>query len=735
MNLNLPMKTIVALAFALLSFHTASSQNLFKAVVKDSATHEFLIGATAVVKGTVNGASADENGEITISGIPSGEQTIVFSSIGHNTLEKTFLFPLNVLQVEIFLSQSAGELEEVIIEGTRSNKSIADNPTRVEVLTEEIDEASTMDPSKISHLITHSTGIQVQQTSATSNTANVRIQGLDGRYTQILKDGFPLYGGFSGSLSIMQIPPLDLRQVEYIKGSSSTLYGGGAISGLINLISKEPTHEETLLHLNGSHIGAFDVNTYMSRKIGKAGFTLLAQRNTHRYFDADDDGYSDMPQLTKYNLNPKLFFYFNEKTKLSAGGTFTEELRQGGDVNLMNHEYPDTNHFYREVNDINRITTQVKLDHNVSEKHSIALRNSLNFFHRGLQIIPSGALQEYRFAGEQFSSFSEVAYSFHSKKNVLIAGINFYSEDFNEDRLQSTILRDEEFLTAGSFINYTFDAGKMVSLETGFRGDYVFDEGFLALPRVSALFKWTQKLTTRISGGMGYRNPTLFNQEAELFGFQNVLPVDKKKLNTEQSYGGNADIGFKTAIGEHYFLNINQMFFMTHLDKPLTLTDTGNASGVYHFINADGYTLSYGGETFFKFGFYDFVLFAGYTYTYATNHFNGVTSDLTLTPRHSLKGDLLYSLPGKWRIGVDYEFKSSQKLSNGKNTNAYWTFGALVEHTHKQFTFFGNVENYTDVRQTNYESMRSAPYNTPQFTEVWAPLDGIVFNCGVKVRL
>lgn len=94
----------------------------------------------------------------------------------------------------------------------------------MEVLTEEIDEASTMDPSKIAHLITHSTGIQVQQTSATSNTANVRIQGLDGRYTQMLKDGFPLYGGFSGSLSIMQIPPLDLRQVEYIKGSASTLY-------------------------------------------------------------------------------------------------------------------------------------------------------------------------------------------------------------------------------------------------------------------------------------------------------------------------------------------------------------------------------------------------------------------------------------------------------------------------------------------------------------------------------
>jgi outer membrane receptor for ferrienterochelin and colicins len=173
---------------------------------------------------------------------------------------------------------------------------------------------------------------------------------LDGRYTQILKDGFPLYGGFSGSLSIMQIPPLDLRQIEYIKGSASTLYGGGAISGLINLISKEPTQDETLLHLNASHIGAFDVNAFMSRRKGKIGFTLLGQRIHHAYFDADKDGFTDLPQLTKYNLNPKLFFYFTEKTKLSVGGTFTNEIREGGDTRLLNHQYPDSNHFYKETN-------------------------------------------------------------------------------------------------------------------------------------------------------------------------------------------------------------------------------------------------------------------------------------------------------------------------------------------------------------------------------------------------
>jgi hypothetical protein len=149
----------------------------------------------------------------------------------------------------------------------------------------------------------------------------------------------------------------------------------------------------------------------------------------------------------------------------------------------------------------------------------------------------------------------------------------------------------------------------------------------------------------------------------------------------------------------------------------------------------NGYIQSMGAETFFKFGFYDFVFFAGYTYTDARNHFNAATTFQTLTPKHSLKGDLLYSLPGKWRIGLDYEFKSSQLLSTGRQTAAFWTYGAVVEYTKNQYTLFGNVENYTNVRQTNYESLVSLPFQTPQFTEVWAPLDGIVLNLGVKIRI
>lgn len=730
------MRHITLLMLAMVIICTAYSQNTFLANIKESNTSAPVFGVTAVVKGTSLGGTSNTDGRVTISGIPNGKQTIIFSFIGYETQEIIYTFPqAKGKEHTIFLDPSSEKMDDIIIEGTRSNKSIADIPTRVEVLTEEIDEASTMDPSKIAHLITHSTGIQVQQTSATSNTANVRIQGLQGRYAQILKDGFPIYGGFSGNLSIMHIPPLDLRQVEYIKGSASTLYGGGAISGLINLISKEPGSDETLIHLNASHIGARDVNTYVSRRMGKWGITLLAQRNSHLAFDADNDGYSDLPQLTKYNFNPKVYYFFSDKTKLSVGATFTNETRQGGDMELLNNEYPTTTNFYKEANDIDRTTTQTQFQHKLNDNVTLSLKNSFNIYNRTLSIIPSPALQEYRFAGEQLSSFSEAAITAYKNKSVFIAGVNYYTDRFREQPIQSTILRNEGYKTIGGFANYTFDIGRLVSIESGLRTDYVTGQKLFVLPRVFALFKWTNKLTTRIGGGLGYRNPTIFSSDAEVLAYRNILPINKSVVKAEESYGGSVDIGYKTPIGDNFFINFNQMLFYTYLDQPLILLPDQNLPGYFSFRNANGYTQSIGTETFFKFGFYDFVLFVGYTYTNATQHFGNTVNDVPLTPTHSLKGDLLYSLPQKWRIGIDYEYKSSQTLSNGMKTPDYLTYGVVLERYIKQFTFFGNVENFTNVRQTNFTSLRSAPYDTPQFTEVWAPLDGIVFNFGIKIKL
>ena len=133
-----------------------------------------------------------------------------------------------------------------------------------------------MRPANVSMLLHESTGLQVQQTSATSGNASIRVQGLDGKYTQLLKDGYPNYGNFASGLSILEIPPLDLKQVEVIKGPASTLYGGGAIAGVVNFISKMPKEKlEVRFYVQQSHIGQTNIGRYASQKKGKFGYSVF----------------------------------------------------------------------------------------------------------------------------------------------------------------------------------------------------------------------------------------------------------------------------------------------------------------------------------------------------------------------------------------------------------------------------------------------------------------------------
>src|SRR5690606_5525995 len=123
----------------------------------------------------------------------------------------------------------------------RSDRRLQDEPLRVEVIgREEIEEKALMTPGSVAMLLAETTGLRVQTTAPSIGAANVRIQGLRGRYSQLLADGLPLYGAAGDSFSLLQVPPLDLGQVEIIKGAASALYGSSALGGVINLVSRRP---------------------------------------------------------------------------------------------------------------------------------------------------------------------------------------------------------------------------------------------------------------------------------------------------------------------------------------------------------------------------------------------------------------------------------------------------------------------------------------------------------------
>ena len=722
------MKKFILLLIAVMNIVTVFGQNSLKVVIKDSETKEPLIGATAVLEKTTKGAIADVTGMLIIENIPDGKQLIVFSYVGYETRKDTFDFPLSSTEaVEILLMSSEEELEEIVVSTTRSTRTIENIPTRLEFIAgEELEEKGNMKPGDIRMMLNESTGIQTQQTSATSYNSSIRIQGLDGKYTQILRDGFPLYSGFSGGLSLLQIVPLDLKQVEVVKGASSTLYGGGAIAGLVNLVSQTPKEERELKFLlNGTSALGLDASGFYAQKFKKLGTTVFASYNLGTPYDPANIGLTAIPKFNRYTVNPRLFLYFNDKTTLNVGFNNTAEVRTGGDIKYIEGNGNNI-HSYFDRNETNRFSTQLGFDKILNEKSKFSLKNSVSYYDRTIEI------SDYVFSGKQLSSFSEINFTHEKEKTEWVGGLNLWTDEFSQQKIDTQKVVDYNYTTVGAFVQNIFNATEKFSLETGLRGDYHNQFGFFVLPRISAMLKLNQKLTVRLGGGMGYKAPTVFTEDAERIQFRNVLPISISKTKAEQSIGGNFDINYRTALSKKMFFSINALLFYTQVKNPLLLV--ANPNGYHEFQQPKGFIDTKGIETNIKLTYGDFKLFIGYTLADVKQHYS-TTTDFPLVARHRLNNVLMYEIEDKLKIGLEAYYFSPQKLNDGATGKPYWINGLMIEKLWERFSIFVNFENFLDTRQTRFDTIYTGTITNPIFRDIYAPVDGFVINGGLKLKL
>jgi outer membrane receptor for ferrienterochelin and colicin len=718
----------ILLFVAIATIGTAQAQHNLKINVTDKDTNQPLSGVNANIGQQSVSANSDEDGNILFENLQAGVYAFSFQLEGYETESKTVQIPLATAVLSIYLKSTAEEMEEIIITSTRGTRTISNIPTRVEFIAgEELEEKANMKPGDIRMMLNESTGIQTQQTSATSGNSSIRIQGLDGRYTQILKDGFPLYSGASSGLGLLQTPPLDLQQVEIIKGSASTLYGGGAIAGLVNLISKTPTEERELRFLlNGTSALGLDINGFYSQRFNKVGFTVFASHDRNAPYDPADNKLTAIPKFERFNFNPKLFLYLNENTKLNFGINAVFEDRIGGNIDYIKNEseYPDS---YFEKNKTKRLSTQFTLSHQINERESFTVKNSINNFSRVITI------PDYVFDGVQTSTFSEFTYANNGPLSQWVAGANLYTDKFKEDNSSAAPLRDYKQTTYGAFIQNTVKANDWLDVETGLRADYVNDYGFSLLPRVAALVRISPKFSSRVGGGLGYKAPTIFTEESESMQYQNVLPINSDVNKLEKSYGFNFDVNYRTNITDALSLSVNQLFFYTKVNNPLILTPLANDS--FQFINVDGNLNTKGTETNLKLGYKDFKLFVGYTFTDAMVKNEGIKSRNPLTAKHRLNNVLMYEVEEKWKIGLEAYYYSPQQLTNGTTGRDYWIFGVMIEKLWENFSIYSNFENFTDTRQTRFGSIYTGSISNPVFKDIFAPLDGFVVNAGIKIKI
>lgn len=625
-------------------------------------------------------------------------------------------------------SHGHGEsIEQIVVTSTRVRRSFAQQPTRVEVLGgEEINEKVNMRPGEIRMLLAESTGIQVQQTSATSFNSSIRIQGLDGRYTQLLKDSMPLYGGFSGGLSLLQIAPLDLERVEVIKGASSTLYGGGAIAGLVNLITKQPSAEpEALILANATSAGGQDLSTYLSSADGELGATLFTGYNRSDAYDPTDLGLSAIPEFERWTVNPRLFVS-RENYDLTIGLNVAVEDRLGGSMDFIDGRI--TAPAYFESSETERATSQLEYIHRFESGNELVLRNSINYFNRDLRI------PDFAFIGTQLSSFSEAHLLSSTGATDWVYGVNLWTEEFDQDQALTGFEQDMNSHTVGLFAQGTRTLSDRWAMEAGLRIDDTSDYGTFVLPRLSLLYTPTESTNIRIGGGLGYEEPNLFTEDAERRQFQHILPLKSQNLEAEESIGFNIDVNNSFELSDSLSLDLNLLMFYTRVDQPLRLIEV--SQNLFELQQPVEYLDSKGSELNAVFRWQDFKFFLGVTHTDVEEHVQLGVRDYLLVPENRINSVLVYELEDNLRIGLEAYYYGHQVLSDGTESRDYWVTGLMMEKAFGEGnSFFLNFENFGDARQTRYSPLYSGSISSPQFNDIYAPLDGFIINGGVKIRL
>jgi len=707
----------------LLGYTSCISQNKITCLVRDSITHEGLPSVSVTAKG-MQGLVTDSTGKVIIPAF-TGLTKLLFSSVGYKPNSIIISLPLNSDTLIVEMEKAEKDIGEVIVSSSRTESRIEDLPTKVEVLgAEEVNEEVGIKPGNIASLLGDIAGIQTQQTSAATGNTEMRVQGLPGKYTQLLKDGVPLFGGYSGSFSILQIPPLDLKQIEIVKGASSTLYGGGAIAGMINLVSKRPkdgVFENTIL-LNQSSLKETNANFYSSGRKDKLGYTFFTGTNYQQKVDVNKDGFSDVPHVKSLFVHPNIFIYPNKSNLLSIGYNGVFEDRKGGDMLVLDQK-ADNQHQYFNQDKIFRNTIDAVWENKINTKDRFSMKATSSWLNRHIETNTFGM------KANQLSYFSEATYLKRFQKNDLVTGINFTGEHFTKKMPDSTRIEDYDYSTIGLFAQDDWKISGKFIIQSGLRFDHHNQYGDFVLPRISMLYRMSHSFTTRLGGGLGYKIPTVFSSDIDERDYPLLLPLGNVK--PEKSGGLNWDVNFHKHINS-WDITINQTFYITRINHPLL--QTADSSGDIYFSNADKPIRTGGFETYVQIQYDRLEIYLGYVYTIAKKMYDRVQPFLSLSARNKFASVLAYEFSPKFRAGIEAAFTGKQYLDDGRQTPAYPFVAAMMRYDLGKLSFVLNCENLLDYRQTKKENIISGPITNPVFAQLWAPIDGRAINLSMRIQ-
>ncbi len=605
--------------------------NIFGHVVSEGNHIPF---ANVYIKGTTIGVSTDETGHYKIVNIPSGRHIVVAQFVGYKPVEQILVIAEGqTIEVNFELEPDMLGLDEIVVTADRNDKNRKEASSIVNTITPRM--FSFTQSVTLNEGLVFSPGLRVENNCQNCGFNQVRMNGLEGPYSQILINSRPVFSGLAGVYGLELIPANMIERVEVIRGGGSALYGSNAIAGTINIILKDPIRNTFEINSTAGLTGLgvansgglsrdynIGVNSSVVTADSKSGLSVFGFNRGREPFDANGDSFSELALLDNTTFGARAFHRFGSRSKLALDYFNIREERRGGNKFDMVYHQADI----AEAVTHNISNVAVTYDQFFREIDKLSVFISMQDVARGSYYGANQSLKDYG-KTDGFTWVGGAQYNFNTgERTVVISGLEIRKEKLTDTKLgyadyenaliedgvivsvphtENTIIACQDFTTGGFFSQIEQEIGRF-RVSGGVRFDLYEvkcnltgekDNGLVLSPRLNFLYNFSSFLQGRASYSQGYRAPQVFDEDLHIStsGLRQVIIRNDPDLIRERSHSFMASLDFNRRVGT-VNLNLLAEGFYTRLQDPFANefgTPDENGTVVYVRKNAsDGAVVS-----------------------------------------------------------------------------------------------------------------------------------------------
>ncbi len=585
----------IFLYFLSVALHAQS----IRGTVADEHGHP-LPSANVRLLGTTIGCASDSKGSYDLSQLPSGTHDILFSMMGYESAKHTVTVSTSsVLELDVRLKETTVHLSEIVVTGGRREEYYRESPVKINIINQQLYDA--VQSVTLIEGLSYQPGLRVENNCQNCGFTQVRINGLEGPYAQVLVDNRPLYSSLMGVYGLEFIPTMMIDRVEVLRGGGSSLYGANAVAGTINVITKEPALNSLEFSAHTASIGGkvadnnVQIGTSIVNDPSNLGVYLFGVYRNRGAYDHDGDGYSDITMQKNTSLGMRGFYKFSSHDKLTLDFRNLNENRRGGNkLSLPPHESDVTESAEHHV-----IMGGITYEYfSPGGNDILVVYSSFNIVDRDSYYGAGQDPNAYGYSeNEVFVGGAQYSHSFGGflgGRAILTGGGEWGADNLKDDAPGYNRFVNQKVTHFGMYIQHDTKWTDVASVVIGGRLDRhsLLDE-LIFNPRINLLYQIVEPLSLRVSYSTGFRPPQTFDEDLHILAVGGSVQIIKNatdlKPEHSKSFSAAADYDFEIGFAsgcltlDAFHTKLNDVFVLEQLPAPegeeYMLLERRNSSG------------------------------------------------------------------------------------------------------------------------------------------------------------